>query len=292
MPTLYELFTRSSAPEQILTDISRTVSEAVKVKLIGTQLVAMRFGPGDIPGTSLDVVHQSKNSLAVGEVGEGAEIPISTEDTYKYSVKPRKYAVRPLVTREMQEDSLFAVMERNLREAGYQMGKRLDRIILKAAVLGTGNTVTGGAAITVANITTGMNNLEINDYTASDFVIAPDVAMDLRNIDTFVEANKAGVSDPSQSLIGTIFGMKVWVSNNIATTETGTRSRVDALVIDRDWALALAEKRPLTVERYNDVTRQLDGIVLSARWDAIAIPDTEQTSAPYTTTAISRITTT
>lgn len=292
MPTLYELFTRSSAPEQILTDISRTVTEAVKVKLIGTNLLAMRFAPQDIPGTNLDIVHQSKNTLAVGIVGEGAEVPIATEDTYRYQVRPRKYGVRPLITKEMQEDSLFAVMERNLREAGYQMGRRLDRLILQAARTGSGNTVTGGAAITVANIATAMNNLEINDYTPSDFVIAPDVAMDLRNIDTFVEANKAGVNDPSRSLIGTIFGMKVWVSNNIASTETGTRSRTDSFVLDRDWALALAEKRPLTVERYNDVTRQLDGIVLSARWDAIAIPDTEQASAPYTTTAISLITTT
>lgn len=287
-----DIFTTSSAPEQILTDISRTVTEAVRVKLIGTNLVALRFGPGDIPGTSLNIVHQTKNSLAVGQVGQGVEIPISTEDTYRYSVSPRKYGVRPLITREMQEDSLFAVMERNLKEAGYQMARRLDRILLQACRQGSGNTVTGGAALTVANITTAMNNLETNDYAATDFIVAPDVAMDIRNIDTFTEASKAGVNDPSKSFIGTIFGMRVWMSNNIAASETATRNATDALVIDRDWALAFAEKRPLTVERYNDVTRQLDGIVLSARWDAVAIPDTDQATSPYTTSAISLITTT
>ena len=140
---------------------------------------------------------------------------------------------------------------------------------------GSGNTVTGGAALTVANIASAINYLEASDYTATDFAIGADVAMDLRNIDTFVEANKAGVSDPSKSLIGTIFGMKVWQTNNLTSTfGASSANATDAVVLDKDWALAFAEKRPLTIDRYNDVTRQLEGIVLSARWDARAIPDT------------------
>ena len=292
MAQLQELLNRGSAPEQILTDIYRTVTDAVKTKQIGTNLLAMRLGPGDIPGTTLDLIHQTKDSLAVHRVGEGAEIPIGTEDTYKYQVSPTKWATRPLVTREMIEDSLFAVMERQLREAGYQMGRALDRdVILLALRQGSGNTVSGGASITVANIATAINNLEKNDYVASDFVIGADVAMDLRNIDTFVEANKAGVSDPSKSLIGTIFGMKVWTTNNLTSNYGASTNNTDAIVTDRDWSLVFAEKRPLTVDRYNDVTRQLEGIVLSARWDARALPDTSQATAPYTTNAISLITT-
>lgn len=295
MPRLYELFTRSSAPEQILTDISRTVAEAVRVKLIGTNFLAMRLGPGDIPGTSLNIVHQAKNAYTVSLVGDGAEIPIKTEDTYPFQVTPRKFGIRPVITREMQEDSLFAVMERNLREAGYQMARRLDRLVLGAAREGAAQTVTGLAAITIANMTTAINRLETNDYALSDWIMGADVAMDLRNIDTFTEANKAGVNNPSRSFIGAIFGGDVHQSNNIVANPDGTTaSATDCLAIDRDWALLLAEKRPLTVERYNDVTRQLDGIVLSARWEATAIPDTDQglTPASFTTQAIQLITTT
>lgn len=293
---LEDILTRGSAPEQILTDIYRTVSEAVRTKLIGTNLVSMRLGPGDIPGNTLNIVHQTKNSLAVHLVGEGAEIPISTEDTYFYQVQPRKWATRPLVTREMIEDSLFAVMERQLREAGYQMARNLDRnIILLNLRRGSGNTVTGVAAITVANIATAIQNLETNDYVFTDMPIGAAVANDLRNIDTFVEANKAGVNDPSKSLIGTIFGGKVWQTNNLTSSFGASTNATDAVVMDRDWSLVFAEKRPLTVDRYNDVTRQLEGIVLSARWDCRVIPDTEQTNTAdpaYTSTAISLITTT
>lgn len=292
---LYELFTTGSAPEQILTDIYRTVTDAVRTKLIGTNFVGMRLGPGDIPGNTLNLVHQTKNSLTFhGPLGEGAEIPISTEDTFRYQVSVNKYGTRPLITREMIEDSLFAVIDRNLREAGYQAARFLDRqLLLLALRQGSGNTVTGGAAITISNIATAIQNLESNDYMATDFPIGAAVANDLRNIDTFVEANKAGVSDPSKSLIGTIFGMKVWQTNNFTSNFGASTNNTDAVVLDKEWALVFAEKRPLTVDRYNDVTRQLEGIVLSSRWDARAIPDTDQgTAGPYTNSAISLITTT
>ena len=217
MAKLYELLTRDAESETILTDIYRTVIEAVRTKLIGTNFISRRYGPADIPGKTLSIVAQTKNALIVHQVGEGQEIPISVDAVFNFTTTPLKYGVRPVVTREMQEDSQFAFIERNLREAGYQFGRKLDSLILTAARAGAGQTVTGAAAITIDNITTAMNRLEAN------------------------------------------------------------------------YALYLAEKRPITVERYNDVTKQLDGIVLSSRWQAGIIPTA---TAGTTTNAIQLITTT
>lgn len=279
---LQELLTRDAESETILTDIYRTIIDAVKTDLISTNLIARRFGPGDIPGSNINIIKQTKNQLAVSEVGEAQEIPISVDKVFSFATDIRKYGVRPLITREMQEDSLFNLIEANLREAGYQFARKIDALAFTRARAGAGNTVTGGAAITVANIVSAINNLESNDYKATDYVVGASVAQDLRNIDTFVEANKAGVSDPSNSLIGTIFGMKVWQTNQLPNA-------TDSLVIDRRWAMYMAEKRPLTIERYNDVIRQLDGIVLSARLDVDIMPEA---NAGTTTNAISLITTT
>ena len=292
MAKLQELLNRGSAPEQILTDIYGTVTEAVRTKLIGTNLIALRLGQGDIPGTTLDLVHQTRNTLSVAKVGEGAEIPVSTEDTFRYQVSPEKWGTRPLVTREMIEDSLFAVMERQLKEAGYQFARSVDRNnILLALRQGRGTANTGAASITVANITKNIYDLESNDYVATDAVMGAEVAQDVRNLDTFTEANKAGVNNPSKSFIGNIFGMNLWQTNNLTSTFGASTNNTDFVVLDRNHALVYAEKRPLTVDRYNDVTRQLEGIVLSARLDCRAIPDTEQATAPYTTNAISLTTT-
>lgn len=297
MPKLMELFTTDSAPEQILTDIYRTVTEAVKQKLIGTSLVGFRLGPQDIKGTNLNLVAQTKNSFTVGQpIGEGAEFPIQTEDTFRYNTVIAKYGTRPLVTKEMTEDSLFAVMQRNLANSGFEMARKIDRIILAAARQGAGATTSGGANVTIGNITESMFDLESNDYTPTDYVLGPQVTWDLRNIDTFVEADKSGVNNPSQSFIGRIFGMNVWQSNNIVTSRTATSTNTtDSIVLDKAHALAYAEKVPLSVRQYEDVTRDLLGAVLRIRADAFAIPDTSQTTRTstesyYTTNAISLIT--
>jgi len=61
-------------------------------------------------------------------------------------------------------------------------------------------------------------------------------------------------------LIGTIFGMKVIVSNNVTATL--------AYIIDAAHAFVLADKRPLTIERYADPARDSSFVVITQRFAA------------------------
>lgn len=258
---LQELLTRQAETETIESEIYGVLIDAVRAKLVGTNLMALRIGAGSIPGSSIDVDLWDKNVVMVHEVGEAAEVPLEIGTVSTFNLKPLKYGLRPLITKEMQEDGKFDLMQYNLKEAGYQMARKLDSLIMaqiEAGDTAASNTVSGGAAITVANINTAIYNLENNDYAATDIVVSPAVAMDIRNIDTFVEADKAGVTNPSQGLLGKILGMTVWQSTQVTANY--------AYVIDREHALCMAEKRPITVERYNDVTRDLSGVVITARW--------------------------
>jgi HK97 family phage major capsid protein len=260
---LQELMTTTTEPEMIPSQIYNTVIEAVKDKLIGTNLLALRIGSDGIPGSSVDVVTQDVNSMTVSTLAEGQEVPISTEAVSTFNLKPVKYGMRPLITKEMIEDNKWDIIQRNLTESGYAMARKLDSLIMAQIEAGNSaasHTVSGGAAITLANIVTGMYNLEYDGYTPSDFVISAAIAQDIRQINTFVEADKAGITNPSKSLIGTIYGMRVWQTNMVTADY--------AYIIDKDHALLLAEKRPITVEKYNDVTRDLSGVVLTARWVA------------------------
>ncbi|MHA1772706.1 MAG: phage major capsid protein [Candidatus Heimdallarchaeota archaeon] len=260
---LYELMTRDAEDEVIQSEILATVVNAARENLVMTQLLGMRIGPGSIPGDEVTIILATKDAMTVHEVGEGQEIPIDTEAYEHLTLKPVKYGVRPLITTEMQEDAKFDVIGRQLKEAGWQMAKKLDSLLIEALEAGAtaaGHAVTGGAAITIDNITEAMNDIEADDYTPTDFIIHPNVAKDIRNIDTFVEADKAGITNPGKGLIGTIFGMKVWVTNQATTNY--------AYVIDRNYALVLAEKRPITIEKYDDVTRDMTGIAVTARWKA------------------------
>ena len=76
--------------------------------------------------------------------------------------------------------------------------------------------------------------------------------------------------------IGTIYGMKVWrVSTNAGMTTTSS------YVIDRQWAFIMAEKRPLTVERFELPLFDMSGATVTHRFKAAALR----------TSAIAKITT-
>jgi predicted transcriptional regulator len=146
------------------------------------------------------------------------------------------------------------------------MAEKLDYLILEQIAAGStagSQNVSGSTAITLANIVNAMYNIEYDGYTPTDMIVTPEVAMDMRQISEFVHADKSGVTNISQRFIGTIFGMRVWESRNFSTTNIEY-----AYIIDRDWALCLAEKRPITMERYDDVTRDVTGVVFTARWNA------------------------
>lgn len=266
--TLKELLTTSSGVEGSLLipkTILDTLVQSVDRKRIPRDLAWQVFNPASIPGSSIDVDLEDENTSAITRVAEGAPIPIFTASYSSTNIKPAKYGGRPLITREMVEDSKFSLIEANIRTTGMKLADNETTLVV-AALDNAANTVSGGAAITIANITRAIQYLEDNDYQATDFIVGPEVANDIRNIDTFTEADKSGVNDPSRSMIGTIFGMQVHeVSPNAGITSTS------AYVIDRNHAYAIAEKRPVTVENFDDKTHDITGIVATQRIAVSAI---------------------
>jgi N4-gp56 family major capsid protein len=262
MTNIQELLATGEATEgQLLIErqIYDTLIEAVQKKLIASNLSAIYIGPNGIPGSSIDIDTVDKDSLAVATVAEGAAVPIETVNYSTLNIKPVKYGVRPLITKEMQEDGKWDLMTHNIKIAGIEMAENLDSLVF-SALASADNTITGGAAITVANIARAMQYLEDADYTPTDIIIGPTIANDLRNIDTFVEAQKMGSREMmTTGFIGTIFGMNVHVESGQIITTTS------AYVIDKNQAFVIAEKRPVTIERYDDVTHDMSGAVITQR---------------------------
>jgi len=237
-----------------------TLIEAVEKKRIGRGLAAIYIGPNGIPGSSVDIDLVDVDSLAVVRVAEGAAVPIETVGYSSTNVKPKKYGVRPLITKEMQEDSKWDLIAHNIKVAGIEVGENEDALIVSDALGDAANTVTGGATITIANITRAMQYLEDEDYAPTDLLVGPEVANDLRNIDTFHEAHKLGSREMhTTGFLGTILGMNVHlIAGDILNT-------LHAYVIDKNHAFVIVEKRPVTIERYDDATHDLSGVVVTQR---------------------------
>jgi HK97 family phage major capsid protein len=229
-------------------------------------------GPSGIPGSSIDINTQTADTLDVRAVAEGGEIPIDQATYANTNVKPVKYGVSVRITRELTEDSKFNLLADQIRLAGRRFAENENSLVV-TELDNASNTVAGGAAITIANITRAMQHLDDADYQGTTFVVGMEVLNDLRNIDTFVEANKLGSTEMlTTGFVGNIYGLNVIkVSTNAGMTTTSS------YVFDKNEAYVIVEKRPITIENFdlpsNDmsaaaITQRL--AVSSIRNDAIA----------------------
>ena len=229
--------------------IHDTLIEEVDKNLIPRSECAIYFGPGDIPGSSIDVDLVTPNQMDVRQIAEGAEIIIDQSAYTSINIKPVKWGVALRITREMLEDAKWNMLQHNVKVAGKRFAENETRLILQDALMSYANMVTGGAAITIANITRAMQYLEDSDYTPTTLFVGMEVLNDLRNIDTFVEANKVGNRDMlERGFLGTIYGLNVIkFSTNAAPSTTYSKY---AYVTDKMHAYCIAEKRPVTVENF------------------------------------------
>ena len=264
MSKLQELLTTGAESELIESEIYGTLIQSVRENLVGTQVLAIRSGPNMIPGSSLDVTLDTKDAMTVEEMGEGTEFRKSEGAAETFNLNPVKYGMDIQITKEMMEDAKFSMVDWQLGEAGYQMAKKLDSLLMAQIAAGStaaSHDVTGSTAITLANISTGIKNLRVDGYSANYLIVSAAVEDDLHNIDTFHEADKVGNRETFETgLVGRIMGLTVLVSNQVTANY--------AYVIDSRHALILAEKRPITIEKYKQENRDLVGIAVSARWKA------------------------
>ncbi len=251
------------------------IDEAMKA-LIPRELAAIYIGPDGIPGSSVDINRMVENTMDVRLVAEGAEIPLDQAEYNNLNIKPKKYGVAIRITTEMLEDANYNLLQHNIMIAGRRFAENENSVIITNALEAAANTVAGGAAVTIANITRAMQYLEDADRTATDYIVGFEVLNDLRNIDTFVEANKIGNTQMlTTGFIGNLYGMNVHrVSTNAGMTTT------TSYVLDRQWGYVIAEKRPITIENFKLPTFDMSGAVLTQRFDV----------QPLRTNAIARIT--
>jgi len=252
--------------------IMEPLIDEVDKTLLPRELAAQVWNPNQIQGSSFSINLEDPNTMDVRLVGEGAEIPLDAGDYNSVTFTPKKWGIAIRITREMIEDSQFELLNRNIRLAGKRFAEKETELIMDALIAGTGATTTGGAAATIANITESMQDLEDADYTPTDIIVGNEFLNDLRNIDTFVEANKVGNTEMLQrGFLGTIYGLNVVrVSKNALSSATYNKY---ALIIDRTQAYGLAIKRDITIENFDLPSYDMQGAAITWRFDVQVLRD-------------------
>jgi len=245
--------------------IMPTLISAVEKTLLPREMASVVWGPTQIQGSSFSINLESPDSIRITQVGEGAEIPMDNLDFTSITYTPIKFGIAIRITREMMEDSQFPLFNLNIAAAGTKFGENETSLIL-TAFNGANTTITGGAAATIANITAATLAVRNQSYKSTDLVMGDEFLSDLQNIDTFVEADKAGNTEMMQrGFVGTIYAMTcARFDTNAAPSTTYAKY---AYVFDRSQAYGIAIKRDLTVENFDMPTYDMSGAVLTQRID-------------------------
>lgn len=207
-------------------------------------------------------------------VAEGAEIPISTQTLGVRTLTAEKFAIRPMVTREMVADAQFDVIAAEIRKAGFKIENALNKAALSEILEYSGTAADAGAAGTAAaafQVTAqAIGGLIGLGFTPTDIVLYPTGYGALLSYISTLNANSA-----AQALgggIGNMFGCKVHVCGVSDSSPSyvwgyGTNDDIFGLVVDRNAAGAIGMREDLSVERFEDPIRDLTGMVVKARFD-------------------------
>lgn len=252
METIQELLNTGIATEGSLLIVKKiydTLIEETEKALLPRSEAAIVFGPAQIPGSSIDIDLATANTMDVRVVAEGAEIPLDNADYTSTNLKPVKYGVAIRITKELMEDAKWNLLEHNIKIAGKRFAENETNLVI-TALDSAANTVSGGAAITIANITRAIQYLDDSDFNATTLAAGNEVINDMRNIDTFVEADKLGSREMlATGFIGRVYGLNVIrFSTNAAPSSTYSKY---AYIYDKAQAYAIAEKRPVMIDRFD-----------------------------------------
>lgn len=244
-----------SDASQATAKVLDVVWEAAKPNLIGRELAVVIAQ--DAP---IIKIPRAKLSKAF-EVAEGAEIPVGTEDYDNITLTPKKYGIRPLISREMIEDSGWDIIEYQLAEAGRAMADIETEKIIAQMIADAGNSVAAATAGTLAyeDVVNILREVLVDGYTPDVLAIHPNELADLLKDSAIQKAVEWGGQPVAPTgKVATLLGMRVLVSTKVPS---GT-----ALAVDSKHAGVLFIRRDITVEEYEDPVKDLAGAAVTARW--------------------------
>ena len=218
--------------------------EYAQPNLVLRGLAAYNIPSAEIKGSDIDIPIQTSATISINTVAEAAEIPFELQSMTTRNLRPLKYGDAFHVSTEAIEDAQFSVIDMNSKASAERMAANEEYLIATLLGSNAGNTVSDNTNVDIDNLRAAKRNLTTNDFKATDLILSPQLVNDLEGIDTYVEADKSGISNPSMGLMGKISGMNVWE----ASTLINESSKYTGYVIDRDNAFVIGEKRPLKME--------------------------------------------
>ena len=209
------------------------------------------------------------------EVAEGAEIPISDQDYTAVTLTAKKYGVRPMITDEMVADALYPVMEMEIRKAGAKLENTLNQLALTELIDNTANNEydsnVGTNTITAAGtkaIVHALGNVKADGFLCDTIVMSPSAETVV--MAEYTPTSYVGAEAVASGRLPNIMGLKAFTCSvadaSSSTWDYDSDGEIGMVVFDSQNSTVIGERQGITVKRYEDIVRQLQGGTVSARW--------------------------
>jgi len=216
-------------------------------------------------------------TIPVGEVGsyapevaEGAEIPISDQDYTSVTLTAKKYGVRPMITDEMVADALYPVIEMEIRKAGAKLENTLNQIALTNLIDNTSANEhdTGGNNQGIKAIASAIKKVKADGFIPDRIVLHPDAEALI--MADYIPTGYVGAEAAQSGKLPNLLGLSPFITNvadaSSETWEYNSDGDIGMVVFDSGNSTVIGERQPITIKRYEDIVRQLQGGTVSARW--------------------------
>lgn len=216
-------------------------------------------------------------TIPVGEVGsyapevaEGAEIPISDQDYTAVTLTAKKYGVRPMITDEMVADALYPVMEMEIRKAGAKLENTLNRLALTELIDNTSANEhdASGSNLGIKAIATAIKLVKADGFIPDRIVLHPDAEALI--MADYIPTGYVGAEAAQSGKLPNLLGLSPFITNvadaSSQTWEYNSDGDIGMVVFDSGNSTVIGERQPITIKRYEDIVRQIQGGTVSARW--------------------------
>jgi len=211
------------------------------------------------------------------KIAEGAVIDIDNQSYSKQDITIEKWGTRPLITNELIEDSLFDVVELELKKAGARMENALNREVMYKLLDGSNaistNTVTLTGDVSVADIATAIGKIKKQNFMPDTLFTHPTAEAKLLSDSNLAYVAYAGTNKPlTEGKVPKLLGLVPYTvtatdkDDSPVWDDTTADSDVTAMVFSKNDLAAICMRRDLTVERYDDPIHDLVGISVTMRF--------------------------
>lgn len=250
----------------IQAEVMRTIIEGAE------PMVCMRDAiPIQTMKSSSMVVSYGESGAYAPEVAEAAEIPMDHQKYTPVTITAKKYGVRPVISNEAINDGLWNMVETELKKAGRKLENTLNQVVLSAILEASGSLHDTAAANQGVKAMVNASKVVKSEGFMPDTCIAHPEATAMVLLDFIPGAWEKTDMLKSGKVGNGLLGLKFFENGVVDTSATyiwdyDTDNDIGMLVLDSMCAGLIGMREDISVERYADPIRDLQGMSVKMRF--------------------------